>query len=306
MCSNYDSYKSKGGVTVGIRPFINFAVALFIFCSGYLTNIEIANLPRFYMKRIIRVAVPYIVWSVLHTVIHGTYNSFWRNLLTGQANFPYYYILVYIQFVILTPLIGKLIISRYKWLGFGITPLALIITRYIPVLMDIPVSFPFNETFFGVWFLYYYLGMMLGNGYLKSNLTYKRIFCFYAGTLILSEIEGYIWYGLGNFDMATTQLRFTSMLTSTAVCTLAYYYIKDGKENVKENIATKMLVIIGNCSFGIYLSHIAVKIVLQKIPGYNNLAFPFTSIVLLIVSTGCVMIGNKILGDKIGRYVGLN
>lgn len=42
------------------------------------------------------------------------------------------------------------------------------------------------------------------------------------------------------------------------------------------------------------IHHSAVKMVLQKIPGYNTLAFPFTSIILLIVSTGCVMYSGSV------------
>lgn len=34
----------RGDISIIIRPFINFAVAMFIFLSGYLTKIEDKNL----------------------------------------------------------------------------------------------------------------------------------------------------------------------------------------------------------------------------------------------------------------------
>ena len=40
-------------VQLVVRPFLNFAVALFIFLSGYLTKMEITNVKTFAGKRII-------------------------------------------------------------------------------------------------------------------------------------------------------------------------------------------------------------------------------------------------------------
>ena len=51
----------SGYPSAWIRPFINYAVGLFIFCSGYLTKIEIKDLKTFYKKRLIRVIIPYIL-----------------------------------------------------------------------------------------------------------------------------------------------------------------------------------------------------------------------------------------------------
>jgi len=39
---------------VVIRPFVNYAVALFIFLSGYLTNIDISDKKNFMKKELLR------------------------------------------------------------------------------------------------------------------------------------------------------------------------------------------------------------------------------------------------------------
>lgn len=295
-----------GGEGVFIRPFVNFAVALFVFLSGYLTKDKIDNVIIFYKKRILRVLIPYIFWSVLHTIISGSFTDLPRNLLTAQANSIYYYVLLYIQLVILTPCIGKLLVSHFAWIGWIITPVSLLVLRYIPAFLRISVQFPLNESCCLLWFAYYYLGMGLGNGIFKVEWNKKLILIGYSVLLVMAEIEGYIWFLNGNYDMATTQLRFTSLLSSTAFCLFAYSFIADADWKVKGNMITKVLLKLGDCSFGIYLSHVAVMTVLNKIPGYNLVVFPFTSIVVLWVSLICVMIGNELLGDKIGRYFGLN
>lgn len=68
-------------LTLFIRPFTNFAVALFLFLSGYLTNINtITN--KTIKRRILRVIIPYIIWTIIYTIyksqfIRNTYKYFY-------------------------------------------------------------------------------------------------------------------------------------------------------------------------------------------------------------------------------------
>lgn len=50
------------------RPFVNFSVATFLFLSGYLTKIENANWFAFYKKRILRVFIPYLIWTIIYSL----------------------------------------------------------------------------------------------------------------------------------------------------------------------------------------------------------------------------------------------
>lgn len=77
---------------VFIRPFINFAVATFLFLSGYLTKIENDDWPHFYKKRILRVLIPYVVWTVLYTLVSRDLAKLPTNLLLAKAIVPMYYI----------------------------------------------------------------------------------------------------------------------------------------------------------------------------------------------------------------------
>ncbi len=118
---------ATGAMGVTIRPFINFSVALFIFCSGYLTKLEITDLPSFYKKRLSKILIPYFIWSLIYTVVNVSYSSFLRNLLTANAISPFYYVSVYAQFVILTPLIGIMLKSKYRWIGWFVTPVSIFV-----------------------------------------------------------------------------------------------------------------------------------------------------------------------------------
>ena len=71
------------------KPFINFAVATFIFLSGYLTKDQGEDWKSFYFRRIRRVAVPYLIWSVMYSIpdmIASGPVALVKNLLTANAN----------------------------------------------------------------------------------------------------------------------------------------------------------------------------------------------------------------------------
>ena len=109
------------------RPFINFAVATFLFLSSYLINFNNTNWKLFIKKRIIRVLIPYILWTIIYSLSNFKLYGFSLkillfNLFTTKSTGTLYYIFVYIQFTLLTPLLKKLSSSKYKWFGFIISP----------------------------------------------------------------------------------------------------------------------------------------------------------------------------------------
>ena len=58
--------------SVALRPLLNFAVAAFVFLSGYLTPRErVADAGTFLRRRVGKIAVPYAVWTVLYLAARG-------------------------------------------------------------------------------------------------------------------------------------------------------------------------------------------------------------------------------------------
>lgn len=62
-----------------------------------------------------------------------------------------------------------------------------------------------------------------------------------------------------------TQLKLTAILTGTVFAAIAYKIINSNK-----SYNLKLLQLLGNNSFGIYFSHLAVMSVLEKIPLYSR------------------------------------
>lgn len=291
----------------------SYAVALFLFCSGWLTKASCPDVKKFYKKRLTRVLVPYVIWSFLYTAAFayrdGTFNMFPRNYLYnlehGTANFSLYFIIVYIILTLLTPLIGKLVKSEYKWAGFLITPIYMIVTTYIPVLTGkviIPLSItPFLRL---QWFGFYYLGMALGNHAVEWKLSKKQTVILYCAALFATFLEGLYWNHLGNRSMAATQIKMTAHFSSCIAGVLAHIYLEDDKFNGFGKLE-KCLAYIGDYSFGIYLVHVMLIGGFGRIHGWDSIPFPVNTMIILFGSLFCCIVADKCFEGRFSRILGI-
>lgn len=307
----------QGIFKIGLRPFINFSTGLFLFLSGYLTKIHIENKGEFYKKRIVRVLIPYLLWTCLYTAISGNFMAIFSNILTTNACYTLYYVSVYIQLMLITPFLEKIINSKYRWIGFVIQPLFILILIYGTNLIGKPLAYPWNAIFCVVWFSFYYIGLLLGNHVIQIKLSRTKLIVLYLISIGLQLTEGAIWYLADNATMAATQIKFTSMLSTILFLIIAYRYIESSKYAIPENKTEStpklafikkcydFLILIGDCSFGIFLSHPLLIIIAGKLPFYRYIPFPINSICILLVSLICVVIGRKVLGKTLGKYIGV-
>ena len=287
------------------RPFINFSVATFLFLSGYLTKIENDSWGKFYMKRITRVLIPYVIWTVLYTLAYQHFENLSVNLLTAQAAAPMYYIFVYIQFVLLTPILGKLATSKYQFLGWLIAPISVIVFKYYWLLtgqkLNPYISLIWSDACLG-WFTFYYLGLMLGNRIIEKNYSLRKLFLLYVFSIVLQIAEGYGWLMLGEKTNCGTQIKLTSFLTSSLFLLITYTILNSGRFDIKN----RFLRVIGDYSFGIYLCHMMVIVVLNAfVPVYKTIPYPITSFLVVLLSLCCCYIGDKVLKDKYSMWIGL-
>lgn len=287
-----------------LRPFINFSVALFLFLSGYLTKVPVSDYKTFAVKRIVKVLIPYVIWTVLYSVASGAPDRILFNLITTRASGPFYYIFVYIQFVILTPLMGKLAASKWRWTGWLVMPVSTFVFTYLPILTGIRLH-SYVTLLWDVcclcWFSYYYLGLMLKNGMLEKDFRTSRLAVLYLLSLPLQMLEAKWWTGMGLSNVGS-QTKMTVFLSAILFLLLAYNYLKDSRFAGQ----SKVLIWIGDCSFGIYLSHMLVIAVLKKLPFYGMIPFGVNSALVVLICCLCVSVGKKICGPKISGWLGLN
>lgn len=289
---------------VFVRPFVNFCVGSFIFFSGMLTNADNCHTA----KRLKKILIPYVIWTFIYTLF-SSYEApaqipfaFLKFLITADSSSVMYYVFVYCELTLLVPLIDKLAKSWYRYWGFVISPLEIIVMRLIPIILGIEQD-ECLKTILHIsclgWFSYYYLGYMLGNKLMEVKLSDTKLFIIWCVSILLQFAEGFKYYIVGVHDCGTP-IKLTCLFTNFILCLLAYRFIYSERE-----CNAKLLKKLGDFSFGIFYSHIAVMMVLQKLPYYSTFAvFPINAIITLIVTTGCVYIGGRILG-KYAKYFAL-
>lgn len=277
------------------KPFINFAVATFIFLSGYLTKDQGEDWKSFYFRRIRRVAVPYLIWSVLYSIpdmIASGPVALVKNLLTANANVSLYYIFVYIQFVLLTPWIIRLARSRYRHLGWLIAPVSVLIFKYYGLISGVEMSkyasLIWSDLCLG-WFTFYYLGIMLGNGIMKRAYDLRVLSIIYLVSLLVQMGEGYLWFQIDPVQCGS-QLKLSSLLSSS-IFMLILHSLMHKKEWQPH---CRLMVLIGDNSFGIYLSHLMIMGLLAYLPAYSFIPFPLNSLLILTISLLLCMAGTQI------------
>jgi peptidoglycan/LPS O-acetylase OafA/YrhL len=91
------------------------------------------------------------------------------------------------------------------------------------------------------------------------------------------------------------------MLVGVCVCLLAYHYINAESAPKRLPILQQCLIKLGDCSFGVYLMHPLVILILGKI---WNLSFPLSTVVVLALCFTLVLLGQKLFGRKLGTCLG--
>ena len=279
-----------------VRPFINYSVSLFLFLSGYLSSAENWK-PA---KRVKKVVIPYVIWTLLYTVLsyHDSLRdipiAFIKDLLTAQASAIMYYIFVYVELTLLIPIIDRLARSRYMWIGFAISPAEIIFMRLIPMITGAEVN-KYISIFMNIsclgWFTYYYLGYVIGNELINIRISKKTVAALWLIGMVLQFAEGYWQYSIG-IENCGTQLKLSSILTGAYFCISGWYFINENHKQIK------WLKMIGDLSFGIYFSHLAVMAVLNKVPYYSNIFFLLKVVIVLFLSTSLVLFGRKMLASE--------
>lgn len=207
-----------------------------------------------------KVAGPYMAWSVVYLAPswpESVSSCLWK-FLTGGASTQMYYLLVYAQLTVLSPLLFRLL-GSHRILLYTVTPISIALWELSAAA---GVDLPNLGRLFPMWLVYYLFGLEWEKWRERLRKKKSAVAAVAALALFAQLGEGALWYACGDYNMATTQLRLTNVFSSLAVITL--FMIATGK--VRERLSDcKPLVLLGDLSFGVYLCHIVVLMVLGKV-----------------------------------------
>lgn len=290
-------------LSVTLRPLLNWSVAMFLFLSGMLTSEEKIARGGVIKKRIVKVGAPYILWSAFYIAVYRP-DSFLDSvflILTGGASAQMYYLLVYSQLVLLTPLLFRLL-RTHRTMLYALTPVTIALWEMSALL---GFELPNFGRLFPMWLIYYLLGLewertkelIVGEG--------RAIIVIAFGALILQVVEGFFWFEFGDFNMATTQLRLSNMVFSMALICLFMAASESFKTRLSE---ANVIVMIGNASFGTYLCHMVFVAVINKVLGIvgisGGVSFLVEWAVVLACSVSLVLACQKIFPKRLLSAIG--
>lgn len=256
------SFSAQNIADMALRQFINFAVPVFIFLSGYFAKPLAETKFEFYKKRLKRIIIPYFFWSIVSIIFIDKFYGFsiskiLNSFILGKGmGGIFYFIIVLIQLILLTPFIFKFkdnkIISGIMWL---ITPISLTFLYVLIFGMNLKLDWTTFSLPFTNLFLFYYYGIKLRS---NKNFEFKIMnnLKFNSALLVLSIVLSFyealtMYKDLNLYSFAITQAKISSILMSFCFINVAIglkKYFNKGN----------FLILIGDYSFGIYLMHILI------------------------------------------------
>lgn len=304
---------TNGFASIALRQVVAYPVAFFIFLSGFFVKDDALT-----WEGVKRLLIPYVIWSILwftETTLSGSVPvTLWKivnSIFFGGAFFPLYFLSVLIQLKLFSPLLFRRVNTEgyclYKdWLWL-ITPLYLVGLYVWQIHFEKQPAI--YAQIFPAWFLFYYAGMYvkrrLSNGMVVVPI-YTMILCVACACFLYLSIAEAEWLSevVQLPFLAASQIKLSSFLYSLALCLLfAALHTK-----IKDSIICR----IGDLSFGIYITHLPVKMVVEgaigKLPSFfqngllSQLLVVFTTV---FICYGIIVIASRLLPPKFLLYLGL-
>ena len=224
-----------------------------------------------------------------------------KAVVSGNASAQLYYCIVYLFLVVLTPVIYRILDSGFWWIAYAITPVTLVV-KYLCTPLDPPSIW---GPFFGTWIIFYVVGLEWDTRFKPIVQRHGAVFWdVIAFVLTMVQMgEGFLWEFFGdNYDVATGELKLSSMMTSLAAAALVMCIGLDRESKVtSRNIMTGL----GDLSFGIYLSHfIIIRVVLHVFPNVNVFTGIMYGLLTLAATALCMTVASRVLPKRIRGWIG--
>lgn len=122
------------------------------------------------------------------------------------------------------------------------------------------------SVFCGTWLVYSLIGLewrgRIGLWLRARDVRMGALVAMLVICVLVQEVEGFCWLAVEDYDLATTQLKLSAMASSCAFILMAMGV----SQTVRQRVAScRALVALGDCSFGVYLCHIAAVMLFSKV-----------------------------------------
>lgn len=314
-----------------IIHLLHYNREMFVFVTGFVLTYVYFNrqlsAKKFWLKRLLLIVIPYIVWSIIYIEVDHANDKFFYDIYTGNASYQLYYILLAIQFYAIFPFFLWFIKKVYKHpvLVFSISLLAQLIFIYIDftyfqkgVYKDVPFIknflLPYQDRLFTSYQFFFVLGSFVAiylnkcYSFLKKNGFYSlilfgiTIICYslyYFHQLKINDKESISY----TISVLQPSVIFYSIVIITFFSWLSILWVKKKR-------FFSLIKKISDTSFGIFFVHVMILNYITKsllpfipsaVPAYAQIIFVVLTTFILSTLICLLLLRIPFLGWTIGR-----
>ena len=287
-----------------LRQFLNAGVPVFFAISGFfLSRKDLTtnyNRSEFWKKQIPKVYIPALIWGLPWFAL-GLYGkeNFWLQLLLwlccGLSIF--YFIAVTIQNYLLLPILQKMPPPLRNVVAIIISLMSITFITWIRAFEGINLPLIVYAGFVPLWIIFFVMGVSLSQ--YKRTYNLNILFVFFICSVICQFFESWYIESIGGYGYG---IKPSSFVYSGIIILVLFSKRLEELFN-RNNFLAKLIVGIGNISFGIYLTHYLIIFVLNMFP-YSHLWFVDWLLVLLF-DILFIYILKKIIPIRFYKYLGL-
>lgn len=295
----YPDWWMVGNVAEGIS---RTAVSLFIMISGYLNFSHPLPVKEYFQRRIPRVLLLLVTWSLIHMILLITTGQekydFWsalRAILTGNVYAHLWFLYALFGFYLITPVFQKLVETDRKMVWYFLAlwvifePLAFLFERFGNI--EFGVILPQATGYFG----YYLLGYLLATHEFTKKQTWLGFGVYVFASLFIIIATWRMTAATGEVDTTFYDINGFPVLIGAVGLFIAVKAF---------NIDSPIIRFFGQTTTGIYLMHyIVLEVVKRGVGNWRLTAFlpinpyfgvPLSSIGIFLISAGITWIMLKI------------
>ena len=276
MVSGADPYLNIGSVSYYvlriIEQLVMFSIPIFLFVSGYFVAFNTGKHKTIAWKSILNrikfLVIPYLVWTCIFLVLNFLegkrpgVSDLLRIFLTGSITPAYYFVILLIQFYLISPFLVPIAKNHWKVLLLitGILQISFHLLQYLLILQPENAISGLIIRFLPKWLFivrlfWFCLGLVIGfhREEIKKFFEGKAIL-WYSSALLLFVIGIFEWEFLIRISGGNWIETRETIIDAAYAFALLFAILSTEKVLPLRNQVEK----IGGQSFGIYLGHIPV------------------------------------------------
>ncbi|MBE5965621.1 MAG: hypothetical protein E7255_01400 [Lachnospiraceae bacterium] len=264
-----------------LNSITRWAVPVFFMISGILTldNPHLDNIPSFLKSRLLKIGVPFLVWSVLYSIVKETYilgksiyfpdilRTIGTNILLDQSYYHLWFVYDIFIIYLISPFLRKIVINSTQkelkyWLGLWFTA-TILYTSIQQFMMFLGWDGYFYIHILNIPFVFGLTGYYILGYYLHHyDLSKKWRTVIYIGALFSVLLTIWGTYAISVSKTALDESLYSHFaITTVTISTAVLLFAKNIKwEKFLTKSFQKLLIALSNATFGIYLMHMMLII----------------------------------------------